>query len=103
MAAPREKYFDDDPLWYKDAVIYELPVKSFADIWSHAVSGVYLNAYLFEVDDAPFAPRDRKEVDTLLRCFLMERAVHDLGRELDNRPDWIVIPIRGIERLLKRA
>src|SRR5512143_3507577 len=31
MAAPRDKYFDDDPLWYKDAVIYELPVKSFVD------------------------------------------------------------------------
>ena len=31
MAAPKDKYFDDDSLWYKDAVIYELPVKSFAD------------------------------------------------------------------------
>ena len=40
-----------------------------------------------------------EDVETLLRCFLMEKAVHDLGHELDNRPDWIVIPLRGIERL----
>ncbi|HEX9114369.1 MAG TPA: putative maltokinase, partial [Nitrospirota bacterium] len=78
-------------------------LEPWADIWFRAVSGVYLNAYLFEVEEAPFVPRDPKEVETLLRCFLMERAVHDLGRELDNRTDWIVIPIRVIERLLKRA
>ena len=31
MPVPKDKYFEDDPLWYKDAVIYELPIKSFAD------------------------------------------------------------------------
>ena len=77
-------------------------LEPWADIWYRTVSGVYLNAYLFEVEEAPFVPGDRKEVETLLRCFLLEKAVHELGRELDNRPDWIVIPLRGIERLLKR-
>jgi maltose alpha-D-glucosyltransferase/alpha-amylase len=62
-------------------------LEPWAELWSRAVSGVYLNAYLFEVEEAPFVPEGRKEVETLLRCFLMEKAVHDLGHELDNRPD----------------
>ena len=31
---------------------------------------------------------------------LLEKAVYELGYELDNRPDWVVIPARGLEELL---
>jgi maltose alpha-D-glucosyltransferase / alpha-amylase len=78
-------------------------LEPWAELWSRAVSGVYLNAYLFEVEETSFVPKDRKEVEVLLRCFLMEKAVSGLGYELSNRPDWIVIPLRGMERLLKRT
>jgi maltose alpha-D-glucosyltransferase/alpha-amylase len=74
-----------------------------ADAWYVAVSGTYLNSYLFTVEDAAFVPKDRKEFEMLLRCFLLEKAVYEVGYELNSRPDWVSIPIRGIERLLKRA
>jgi maltose alpha-D-glucosyltransferase/alpha-amylase len=78
-------------------------LEAWAEAWYVAVSGVYLNSYLFTIEDAAFVPKDRKEFEVLLRCFLLEKAVYEVGYELNNRPDWIAIPIRGIERLLKRA
>jgi maltose alpha-D-glucosyltransferase/alpha-amylase len=78
-------------------------LEAWAEAWYVAVSGIYLNSYLFTVEDAIFVPRDRKEFEVLLRCFLLEKAVYEVGYELNNRPDWVTIPIRGIERLLKRA
>ena len=36
----------------------------------------------------------------LLQAFLLEKAVYELGYELNNRPDWVSIPIKGIEMIL---
>jgi maltose alpha-D-glucosyltransferase/alpha-amylase len=30
----------------------------------------------------------------------MEKAVYELGYELNNRPDWLRVPLAGIEQLL---
>jgi maltose alpha-D-glucosyltransferase/alpha-amylase len=78
-------------------------LEAWAEAWYVAVSGIYLNSYLFTVEEAAFVPKDRKEFEVLLRCFLLEKAIYEVGYELNNRPDWVTIPIRGVERLLKRA
>ena len=36
----------------------------------------------------------------LLELFLLEKAVYELAYELDNRPDWVAIPLRGLARFL---
>jgi maltose alpha-D-glucosyltransferase/alpha-amylase len=78
-------------------------LEAWAEAWYVAVSGIYLNSYLFTVEDAAFVPKERKEFEVLLRCFLLEKAVYEVGYELNSRPDWVIIPMRGVERLLKRA
>jgi maltose alpha-D-glucosyltransferase/alpha-amylase len=78
-------------------------LEAWTEAWYGAVSGVFLNSYLFETQGESFIPQGRKEFETLLRCFLLEKAVYELGYELNNRPDQVIIPLRGIERLLKRA
>jgi maltose alpha-D-glucosyltransferase/alpha-amylase len=32
--------------------------------------------------------------------YLIEKALYELGYELNNRPDWIRIPLRGLRHLL---
>ena len=41
--------------------------------------------------------------DRLLAIFELEKAVYELRYELDNRPDWVPIPVAGIVRLLESA
>ncbi len=43
-----------------------------------------------------------EENEILLRVFLMEKAIYELGYELNGRPDWVIIPLRGIYYQLSR-
>ncbi len=75
-------------------------LQHWADLWYFYVSGTFLNAYIQEVDGADFVPQDKEDFALLLQTFLLEKAVYEMGYELNNRPDWLMIPARGIEQLL---
>lgn len=71
--------------------------------WYHYVSGVFLHTYLNTVGDVPFIPKTRNELEILLQTFLLEKAVYELGYELNNRPERIIIPIRVIKNFLEHS
>ncbi|HXJ21406.1 MAG TPA: hypothetical protein VMT03_14340 [Polyangia bacterium] len=64
--------------------------------WTRQVTDAYLDAYLDETRDAPFIPRDRAQLDRLLRYYELEKVVYEIGYELNNRPPWVEIPLRGL-------
>lgn len=68
--------------------------------WHLWVSSAYLRAYLHTCGTAPFVPQRREDRSDLLTVFLLEKAVYELGYELDHRPDWVRLPLRGILQLL---
>jgi maltose alpha-D-glucosyltransferase/alpha-amylase len=37
----------------------------------------------------------------LLDAYLLEKAVYELGYEINNRPHWIGIPLQGIREILE--
>jgi maltose alpha-D-glucosyltransferase/alpha-amylase len=76
-------------------------LRHWADLWYFYVSGIFLHAYLTTVADSQVVPKDVTECNTLFEIFLLEKAVYELGYELNNRPDWLMIPIRGIEQIIK--
>jgi len=69
--------------------------------WTLWVSAVFLKAYLAVAGETPLIPRNRGELQVLLDAFLLEKAVYELAYELNNRPDWVRIPIQGILELLE--
>jgi len=75
-------------------------LRHWADLWYYYVSGMFLHAYLKTVGDSPVVPKDVAERTTLFEVFLLEKAVYELGYELNNRPDWLMIPVRGIQGLI---
>ncbi len=46
-------------------------------------------------------PPSRSAIDRLIAIFELEKAVYELRYELNNRPDWVRIPVAGILRLLE--
>jgi maltose alpha-D-glucosyltransferase / alpha-amylase len=78
-----------------------LPVlESWALYWQQWVSAAFLQAYLHRARGASFLPSSAEERAILLDSFLLERAVHELGSELNNRPHWVRIPLQGIRQVL---
>jgi maltose alpha-D-glucosyltransferase/alpha-amylase len=68
--------------------------------WQCCVSASYLSAYLGTAGDADFCPQSRDELKVLLRVFLLEKAMYELGYELNNRPEWLRVPLAGIRELV---
>ena len=68
---------------------------NWAQAWYGWVSGCFLAGYFDGADDK-LIPKSIEELEILLDAYLLEKAVYELGYEFNNRPDWIVIPIKGI-------
>jgi maltose alpha-D-glucosyltransferase/alpha-amylase len=75
-------------------------LESYADLWATRASQVFLGAYLEKSGNALFIPKEKENLQLLLRSFLIVKAMYELRYELNNRPKWIAIPLRGILSLL---
>jgi len=75
--------------------------RRWAEGWYACVADGFLSAYLESARGACFIPPNHDELSTLLRVHLLEKAVYELGYELNNRPDWVAIPLAGISQLLR--
>jgi maltose alpha-D-glucosyltransferase / alpha-amylase len=69
--------------------------------WYRWVSAVCLKAYLKIVDGADLLPRAKADLAVLLEAHLLEKAVYELGWELQHRPEWVGIPLRALLQLLE--
>jgi maltokinase len=62
----------------------------------------FLERYL-DVIDSALLPAGEAGISNLLSIFELEKAIYELQYELDNRPDWLPIPVAGITRLLEEV
>ncbi len=77
-----------------------LPLEEWLILWERSVGGVFLRAYIEELGDSPIVPDNATDLKTMLQAFLLEKAVYEIGYELNNRPDWLDIPLAGVEMML---
>jgi maltokinase len=62
----------------------------------------FLSRYLDSVDST-LLPTGGAALTNLLSIYELEKAIYELQYELENRPDWLPIPVAGIRRLLESA
>jgi trehalose synthase-fused probable maltokinase len=67
--------------------------------WEEGARERFLRGYLESVDPS-LLPSAQGATYTLLTVFELEKAVYELRYEVNNRPDWVSIPVAGIARLL---
>jgi trehalose synthase-fused probable maltokinase len=72
------------------------------DGWEEAARATFLEGYLASVDPV-LLPSGQVAIERLLAVYELEKAVYELRYELDNRPDWVGIPVAGIQRLIETA
>ena len=74
------------------------------EVWAHAwcdwVSASFLGGYLDRVRGSKLVPANDLDLRLLLEFFLLEKCIYEISYELNNRPDWIEIPLRGLLALL---
>jgi maltose alpha-D-glucosyltransferase/alpha-amylase len=69
---------------------------SAAALWEQHASAAFLDAYRETVAGATFIPLQNDAFSALLDAFLIDKAVYELHYELNHRPAWVRIPLRGI-------
>jgi maltose alpha-D-glucosyltransferase/alpha-amylase len=70
-----------------------------ADFWYLWTSSAFLRAYAAATAATDLLPKPSAQLDLLLKVHLMEKAIHEVQDELDNRPDRVAVPLRGILEL----
>jgi maltose alpha-D-glucosyltransferase/alpha-amylase len=68
--------------------------------WYRWSAASFLRSYLATARTGGFLPEPREGLHTLLRAFMLEKALYELRYELNNRPDWVNIPLEGVLELL---
>ncbi len=81
----------------EDAPILE----QWARFWYVWVSSSFLKSYLTIVKDTGMVPDDTEGLKILLNAFLLDKAIYEIVYELNNRPDWVQVPLQGILQLLE--
>ncbi len=76
-------------------------VEPWARLWENAVSTEFLNGYRAVIQTDVHLLPEPAVAQVLLDACLLEKALYELQYEMNNRPDWVRIPLAGILALLR--
>ncbi len=67
-------------------------------LWS---SATFLKSYLELMADTPILPQNPEGMKVILDAYLLDKAIYEVNYEINNRPDWAVLPLKGILQVLE--
>ncbi|MGC8506178.1 MAG: phosphotransferase [Thermoplasmata archaeon] len=73
----------------------------YADSLSHRLREVFLQSYLKNSKKGVFLKRNLDVFKDLVSYFSVEKALYELAYELNNRPDWVDIPMKYLLKTLR--
>ena len=71
------------------------------DRWYNLIKDIFLENYYQTIGKNNALYRSRAEINFLLLYHLLEKAIYELGYELNSRPDWVKIPLKGIQNVVR--
>jgi maltose alpha-D-glucosyltransferase / alpha-amylase len=91
MREMKDRLATDNPSYVEPWVLF----------WYAWTSGAFLGSYLEAAAPGGFLPPTDHQIRVLLDALLLDKALYELRYEMNNRPEWLVIPIQGILQLLE--
>jgi maltose alpha-D-glucosyltransferase/alpha-amylase len=76
--------------------------RSMLDLWRQAASAAFLDAYRAVAEAQPRPWLRPSEEQDIIDIFLIEKVAYEISYEIANRPAWLHVPLRGLERLARR-
>ena len=73
-----------------------------AEVLYQYLMGVFLGTYVVEIQNANVNIGYQQERIFILKYAMLEKAVYELGYELNSRPKWAVIPLKGISNIINK-
>jgi maltose alpha-D-glucosyltransferase/alpha-amylase len=73
----------------------------FARMWAFYMSSFFIKSYLDTVKDSEFIPKNKADLRVLGQTLLLQKALYHFNYELNNRPAWVIVPLRIIEAIIK--
>jgi maltose alpha-D-glucosyltransferase/alpha-amylase len=74
-----------------------------ADSWRQRAVDGFRAAYRKAMRGCPAYPASKLQAKALIDFFTLEKAVYEVGYELDNRPEWLAIPLNGVLRVMAKV
>jgi maltose alpha-D-glucosyltransferase/alpha-amylase len=84
---------EDHPDWFD-------PMLQNALEWRDLAGAIFMGAYAETAEGCASWPADRAVADRLIDLLQLEKALYEIGYEAANRPGWLIIPVRGVARIL---
>lgn len=87
--------------------LYELPgiddeelanLKNWANIWERLVSEAFLNGYFDVMKEQIY---DMDSFKKILTAYQIDKAIYELDYEINNRPDWLKIPVEYLKTVVE--
>jgi maltose alpha-D-glucosyltransferase/alpha-amylase len=75
-------------------------LEPWAELWYDYISAAFINGYREAGAEYTFIPKSEDDFGNLLQAFLLEKAAYEISYEINNRPDWVSIPLSGMKQIL---
>jgi len=83
-----------------DAVL-RVSLNPWARAWESSTSASFLDGYLRTAEGAVFMPSSSDQFRRALELFVLNKAIYELHYEMNNRPQWAALPLRGVMQILE--
>ena len=78
-------------------------LEPYASLWYRSLSRLFLSAYRKTMSPTGILPAEEAEQRILLRAFLLDKGIAGVVHELKERPEWLTIPVRGVQSILSET
>jgi len=77
-----------------------LSLEPYASLWYRSISRLFLSSYRKAMGETTVLPKSEGEQRVLLQAFLLDKGIQGTLHELKTRPEWLSIPVRGLQSIL---